>query len=606
MKRCRILGAVAGAAAALLAAAHALAGAAAPGEPAAPRGALAADSLLVPTETFVLTREDLVCFNVHTLEDLLLLVPGVSWWREGPPTAAGGFSIEGRGGRGVTLLVNGAPVLDTYRLEAFTRMLPLSRLERVEIVYSGSPGWSGDASTRGFINLVIEEGGREAPTARLNFTYGGSERRARRAWFATPRAHASGVIAYDEYLQDAVECIPALPGRLTGAYDGRAVLGEILFEPPGGDRVAVRLRRFEDTDVGTAASSVEDVRWSGLSTAISYGRGPLSVSLDRQTLLLSRRRVKERTYSLAGRARLAGSLGPLAIRAFAVAERVEFEHAVRGVPFDPSYARFEGGAILGGALPTGVTWRAGAWGGTHDDVGAYAGGELALAKAWSASLSQDIVLARRLRLPSAEELYQPVITTISGGDTLSTSGDAGLGPELFDEITLGLRVPHLSIALFGRDESSLIALSGSPASVYRSAGSGAVTGARARFDASRRLLGVDCRVAAGAEGYRDRETLAAGVPEYRATGEIVLSRRVFRNTELLSVAFISEVAGRRAWPETVLPSYHAHRLSATMTIMGAHVTFEIRNLFDARYETVPGYTMPGRWYAIGLVWDLID
>ena len=576
------------------------------GADAAPRGALAADSLLVPTETFVLTRDDLAHFNVHTLDDLLLLVPGVSWWREGPPTADGGFSIEGRRGRGVTLLMNGTPVLDTYRLEAFARALPLSRLERVEVVYSGSPGWSGDASSRGFINLVMEEGGREAPASRLNFTYGGSERRARRAWFATPRAHVSGAIAYDEYLQDAVECMPALPGRLTGKYDGRSVLGEILFEPPSGDRVAVRLRRFEDTYVGTAASSVEDVRWSGLATTISYGRGPLSISLDRQALLLSRRRAKERTYTLTGRARLAGSIGPLAIRAFAVAERAEFEHAVRGVSFDPSYVRFEGGAILGGALPTGVTWRAGGWGGSHEDVGAYAGGELAIAKRWSAALSQDLVIARRLRVPSAEELYQPVIVTVAGGDTLSTAGDAGLAPEVFDEVSLGLSVPHVSMSLFGRDESSLISLVGSPAAVYRGAGSGAVTGARARFDASRRVLGVDVRLAAGAEGYRDRETLAEGVPRYRATGEIAFSRRVFKNTELLSIAFISEVAGRRAWPETTLPSYHTHRLSAMMTVMKARVTFEISNLFAAEYETVPGYTMPGRFYAIGLVWELLD
>jgi outer membrane cobalamin receptor len=589
------------AAIAAIAAAHAI-----PAVSAARPGSIAADSLLMPTEAFVLTRDDLADRNIHTIDDIIALLPGVFRWREGPAGAYEGFSVEGRSPRGVNFFVNGHPVVDPYRLEAIMRFLPLSRLERIEVVYSGSPAFTGDLSSRGAVNLVIEEGGREAPTSELNFTYGGAKRRARRAWFASPRAHAGGALAYDEYLQDGIECIPGLPGRIVGKYDSRSILAELFFERDPGENLLVRFHRYEDTSVGTIVGSQEDVRWSGFASLVSYRRRSLEVSVREQVLKLSRWWTDLDAAVLAGSARWSGSAGPVGVRAFATVEDARFENEIQGAAFGPSYRRFEGGAAFGGALPSGVNWRLGAWGGRHDGVGAYGGGEAALGKAWSESVSQDIVVARRLRVPSAQELYQPAIARVPGADTFSTAGAADLAPEISNEISLGFRAPHLALSLFGRSESSLITLAGGSRAVYRSTGSGLVAGARGRLEAGRRILGVDCALAVSGEAYPEREALADGVPAYRALAEIGFKRRILGGTELLSAGLAAEFAGKRSWPAGELPPYRVLDLRSSLTIMSARVSFELRNLLDEPYETAAGFRMPGRYYTIGVFWELLD
>ncbi len=588
----------------------ALAAAAASGAPdpclAAAGGSMAADTLLMPTEAFVLMRSDLASLNIHTLDDVLALVPGVNRWREGTAGAYTGFSVEGRSSRGVNLFVNGYPVVDPYRLEALVRFLPLSRLERVEVLYSGSPAFTGDLSSRGAVNLVIEEGGREAPASRLNFTYGEARRRARRAWFATPDAHIGGVLAYDEYLQDGIECVPALPGRVVGKYDCRSVLAELFFKPAPAENVLVRFQRYEDTSVGTILGSQEDVRWSGFASLVSYRRPSLEVSVRQSVLRLHRFSTDLDAAAVAASARWSGSAGPVGARVFATAEEARFENEIGGAAFSPSFGRFEGGTAIGGALPSGVKWRLGAWGGYHGEVGEYSGGEMALAKSWSPRVSQDLVIARRLRLPSAEELYLPGMVLVSGGDTLAIAGNADLAPEISDEISLGLRVPHVSLAFFGRSESSRILLAGGESAAYGPAGSDLVAGARGRADAAWKVLGFDCALSLGGEGYAEREALASGVPEYRILGEFGLGRRLFDGKELLTAGISAELAGRRAWPDETLPVYRVLDFKSSLTIMSARVSFEMRNLLDEQYETVPGFTMPGRHYTIGVFWELSD
>jgi hypothetical protein len=586
-------------------------------------GSIAGDPLLMPTEVFVLTRADLIERNVHTFDDILQLLPGVWMWREGPHDADGGFSIDGRTYRGMNLLVNGVPSVDGYTLESLTRFLPLSRLLRVEVCYSGSPCLSGDLSSRGFINVVLEEGGRESPASEIDFTYGTSNRRVRRAWFATPRAHMSAAIAYDEYLQDPVNAYPANPDRRLGLDDMRSVLGEISMRTAAGDEVRIALQRYEESYVGTSYPGVdlEDVRRSGFGSEIGYRRSGFSSSVTQRVLDLSRisGRIRERTVG--GDARWSGRALGLEIRAFFSGTRSEFENDYRwtlpgpvggGVArFTPSLNLVEGGLALGGRPASGVTWRFGAFGGRHSAVGRYGGAEVAVGKAWSDRLSQDVVLARRVRVPSAEELFQPLLARSFDGVPDTTSGNAGLVPELSDELSLGFRLGGVSLALFGRDEKSRIVLAAADSTghsrVYRSdEGGGTVAGARGRFSGGMRILGFDCRLTAGIEGYPERGALADGVPVYRAMGEVGVQRRLFQDTELFSLKLDSEAVGRRWWGGAALPPYRVFNLSASISIMSARVIYEYKNLLNERYETFPGYTMPMRHYIIGVFWELLD
>lgn len=569
-------------------------------------GSCLGDSLLTPTEYFVLTREDLIERNVHSLDDILTLLPGVVLWREGPTAAYGGFSIDGRSSRGVNLFVNGSPSVDRYTLESLSRFIPLSRLLRVEVVYSGSPYLTGDLSSCGAINIVLEEEGREGPTSEANFTYGGSNRRARRAWFASPRAHIGGALAYDEYLQDAAESYPAIPGRLLGGYDMRSVLEDLVIHTSAGDDVLLRFQRYEDSYVGTALRSDEDVRWSGFASEITYRRAGFSGTLRQQALLLSRRAGKLRRHTLDGAARWSGTFGRLAIRAFATADRSEFDNQLWGVFFDPSYTRVEGGVVLGAKLPSNVSCRFGLFGGHHSVVGNYGSTEAAIAKIWSRRFSQDVILARRLRIPSAQELFQPETQALMNGDVVATSGNASLSPEVTDELSISVRFLDFSLSLFGRNEKSRILLSGVDPAVYRGEGSGRVAGARGRFAAIKNILGFGCSLSLGLEAFPERSGLAPGIPTYRALGEVGVQHRIFKGSELVSIKLNSEAAGERSWNGTKLGTYRVYDFSASLSIMSARVSFNFNNILDAKYETVPGFQMPRRHYLIGVFWELFD
>jgi outer membrane cobalamin receptor len=253
-----------------------------------------------------------------------------------------------------------------------------------------------------------------------------------------------------------------------------------------------------------------------------------------------------------------------------------------------------------------VTWRLGAFGGRHSDVGAYGSAEVALGKAWSGAFSQDVVLARRVRIPSAEELYQPALTRTFDGAAIATTGNPDLVPEISNELSLGFKYSNVSLSLFGRDEESLIVLSGADSAVYRSEGSGRAAGARARFAGRARLAGFDCFLSVAAEGYPERGSLADGVPEYRAIGEAGLQRWLFGASELLSLKIGSEASGTRQWGATKLPAYQVFNLSASISIMSARVIYEYRNFLNEEYETVPGYTMPMRHWLIGFFWEILD
>jgi len=571
-----------------------------------PPGSILGDSLRMPTETFVFTRADLIERNVHTLDDILRFLPGVSFVREGPPAADGGFSIDGRASRGMNLLVNGTPVVDAFTRESFARFLPLSRILRVEVVYSGSPALTGDLSSAGAINIVLEEGGREGPSAEVAFTYGGSKERARRVWFATPKAHVSAMLAYDEYLQDARESYPSIPRRLLGNYHMRSVLCELSFMTDAGENAIVRFQRFEDSYAGTSYRSDEEVRWSGYRSEMVYRRGGFSGSLRQQALLFSRRAGKLREHTLGASARWGGSIGALGVRAFASWERSAFDQILWGEDFAPAWRRIEGGAVLGGAIPPLITWRAGFFGGDHNTAGRYGGAELALARAWSERFSQDVVIARRLRLPSAEELFQPVLPRTISGEELATVGNASLSPEVSDELAIGARYANFTCSIFGRDEKSRIVLSGSNPAAYQSEGTGKVAGVRALYRGSRSILGFDCMLGISLDAFPERSGIAPGVPRYSARGEVGFRRPVFGGTEFFSVKLNTEAAGERAWGATELAAYQVHDFSASLSIMSGRVSFEYRNILDAKYETVPGFEMPQRHYVIGVYWELFD
>jgi outer membrane receptor protein involved in Fe transport len=576
-----------------------------------------ADSLALPGEVFVLTAEDLARLDINTIEDIIALLPGVSLWQDGPPGSRTAFSVDGRSWKGVTLLVNGVPCVEPYSGDPLARFLSLSRLRRVEVIYSASPALTGRAAAASVINIVVEEGGRKPPVAAGDFTWGKGGRKSRKAWFSTPDAFLTGTIAYDEYLQDYSESVAERPSALVGLYHGRTVLLDLAMQGESDHRLLLRMRRFEDAYTGTRNwpdvrnnyLPPEEVRYDGYDTELRYLYRGAGISLRQRLVEIDRRAGRTSGLAVSGTVYWAGRLGALTVKGFAGTERISLENRLWSTPFSPELDMIEAGLAAGAGGQSGLRWRAGISGGWLDGPGGYAGAEAALAHGPHTGLNQSLIVARRIRVPTAEELLQPPLERLPDGTEYATAGSTSLGAELCDEVTLALGFPRrISFDLFARRERDRIVFEGSDPAVWSSTGSDDIAGIRGMISGggSTGLFDFDYGWRLAGTWYAEKATLTEGVPSYAARGGLWLSRPSFRATEMLILRIDALESGERRWGEVVLDRFMTLDLSVSLTVIGAVVRFEMKNALDEQYETVPGMLMPARNYRFGINWHLFD
>jgi hypothetical protein len=574
------------------------------------------DSLTFPGEIFVITADELARYDINTLEDIFKLIPGVSYWQEGTPGARSGFSVDGRTWKGVTLLVNGIPFHDPYNDEHISRFLNLSRLKRIEVVYDSSPTLTGRTSSGSLINVVIEEGGRKPPVTAGDFSWGGNARKSRKAWFSTPDAYISATIAYDEYLQNALEGLSLHPNYLLGKYKSRSVLMDLTLGSGPDGRMLVRVRSFEDAYTGTGnwperrepAYPPEEVRYSGFDSEIRYVRSRLAVSLRQRMVEMRRKAGWTSGLVFSGSLSWSGTLGSMLVKGYMTGERTTLENRLWDELFDPRVDRAEAG-LTGGVKGRGLIWRIGLSGGWMTDIDFFFGGETGLSHGDESGFHQTVMIARRVRTPTPAELYQPVMDRTIDGTELVTSGNAGLGYERSDEISIGGGYgKRVSLDLFARRERGRIVLRGSAPAIYSSAGDDDVIGVRARLGGtgSIHLFGFEYGYALSGAYYLDRAEITHSVPEYSVKLGAWLSRLSFKKTERFVLRLDMAEVGKSLHGQERLGRYFLADVSASITVMGAIVKFEVLNILDEKYETVPGYFMPERHYRFGINWQLFD
>jgi hypothetical protein len=576
----------------------------------------AGDTLALPGEVFVLTAEELARFNINTIEDIIEHLPGVSVLQNGPPGSRTLYTIDGRTIKGMTMLVNGVPFNDPYNEDPLAGFLALSRVRRIEVIYSSSPSLTGRASSGGVINIVVEEGGRKPPITAGDFTWGGNGRKSRKAWFSSPDAFINGTITYDEYMQDYFESVVDEPSALIGQYNSRAVNLELTLRGKAGDRVLVRLRTFEGSYTGTRnwpewrdpMRPPESIRASGMDSEIRYVRGGAEVSLRQRLVEIRRKAGWTSGLVFGGSVTWHGFAGATAVKGFVSAERAAFENRLWGELFSPDVDRAEGGLTLGGEAGA-LRWRGGVSAGSMTASGFFAGGEMALSRGNESGLYQTLMAARRVRTPTTEELYQPELGRTPDGTVLGTMGNPGLGHETSDEISLSLGYgTAVTTDIFVRFERSRISLEGSDPAVYISDGRDDVIGLRASLkgDGSTGVASFDYGWRLTGYWFADRAEITPGVPEYHVRGGIWLSRLSFKRTELFTIGIDASETGSRLFPGMELDRYTLLDFSLSLTVLGAVARFEMKNILDEKYETVPGMYMPGRHYRFGINWRLFN
>lgn len=579
-----------------------------------PIGSVLADSLSFPGEVYVLTADELADYNINTVEDILEMLPGLSFWRKGPEGSTVAFSVDGQSSRGITLLVNGVPFTDPYNDGPLLRFVPLSRLIQVEVIFSGSAGVSGVFCPGGLVNIVIEEGGRQGPITVADFTNGHLARRSRRIWFSSPGSSINVTFAYDEYLQDASRSLSESGSGLIGLYNSRSILAELSLTTDDDHHLLLRIQKYDDSYKGSmlypAVPSIgykgEGIGYNGFDSQLRYSRGAFSVLLRQRVLEMKRYSGRISGHLLGGSVKWDASVRELSVKTFINARAVSFENRLWGEYFHPEYSLAEGGVAVAGSISK-YMWRGGLYGCYHSETGLWLGGEMGISRGNGNGAYQWLKFSRRSRVPAAEELFQPELNQTIEGDFFSSVGNTELDLEKTDEVSLGFGFSEeLSVDIFVRKERRRIIFDqGSPA-VYKSTGDDEVAGVRSGYRGDARLFGTGIGYSIGVEYFGKRSEYTPGVPEYRFMGNLRLKRRFFKDTETLSLLLSACHVGPRNWAESLLERYSVLNASFSMTVMSATVRFEMRNILDTRYETVPGYWMPERHFRMGVIWNILD
>ena len=227
----------------------------------------------------------------------------------------------------------------------------------------------------------------------------------------------------------------------------------------------------------------------------------------------------------------------------------------------------------------------------------------------SMGLYQTLIVARRVRTPTTEELFQPELEYLPAVIRSVQRGIPASGTRRRMRCRSPLdTAPPVTTDIFARFERSRIMLEGSDPATYMSDGSDDVFGLRAsmRGGGSTHIASFDYHWRLTGYWFADRAEITPGVPEYYVRGGFFLSRPSFKKTELFTIGVFASETGSRHFPGIELERYTLLDLSASLTIMGVVARFEMKNMLDEKYETVPGMYMPGTHYRFGLNWRLFD
>ncbi len=559
------------------------------------------DSLLMPGDIYVIEWEYLRRLNIDTFDDILQIAPGVSSWREGVPGSTTGFSVDGSK---TALLVNGRLTDNIYTSEPLEKYVDLGRMIRVEVIRRGLFSLTGEIGSGNAINLVVERGGRESPFTRADFTYGGSNRRARRIWFSTPRSHVSAAISYNEYLQDAIEALDYGQNRLIGDDHMKSVSFDLSL---GGDRGAlVHLTRFEDSFNRTACLRSEDIRTSGFDSWIDYSGSGFRGSVRHRGI--ERLRASGRMTGLCSSLglELDRSLGNLHLRTFLKGRNYLFENRFSGVETDPEIHNYFGGATLFSRLAGHFPLRGSVFLGDHSVSGNYLGWEMGAAREGGGGSYQSLTLSRKPQLPSAAMFFHPV-SGLSAPECFDivSAGSGGLNPQMVEEVSAESSSGFgLILNLFYRRIHDLIEPEGPAGAFGNAPGFEEVSGIRARFGEDLSWRRFTLELEAGGEYFFETGGIGAGVPEYTATGNLYLRFPMFRRTEIMTLHLNSMAFGRRHWYGEYTDSDSVHNFSLSLTLMSAVIRFQYKNILDTEYQTVPGFNMAERHFRVGILWNL--
>ncbi|MGA1824296.1 MAG: TonB-dependent receptor plug domain-containing protein [bacterium] len=124
----------------------------------------------------VITAEKIEKLKAHTLGDVLNTITGIQIYKTGGHGSADDMAIQGSQTHHVLLMIDGMRVNTLLNNYAFTGIMPVQNIERIEII-KGPASSSWGSALGGIVNVITKSfPSVEAPETSLSVSYGGKQK----------------------------------------------------------------------------------------------------------------------------------------------------------------------------------------------------------------------------------------------------------------------------------------------------------------------------------------------------------------------------------------------------------------------------------------------
>lgn len=220
---------------------------------------------LTPTSTLdfpgsvqVLDRSDFHSLNAWTLDDALKYAPGVFLQPSGGTVLRP--SIRGAGSRGTLLLIDGRRLAQGYRGNIDVGQIPVSMIERVEIVRGPTSSIYGPDAQAGVVNIITRKSvqGRNDGEATLGLGLGDAPWRDGDFRIGLCRGNLSSVTGLSLRNEESYADIPGV-SDLTDDVDLVAFRNNLLIESENSLRSEISIGTTFHTRAGLRNGTVRDM-----------------------------------------------------------------------------------------------------------------------------------------------------------------------------------------------------------------------------------------------------------------------------------------------------------------------------------------------------------
>lgn len=180
------------------------------------------------SSTTLITREDIEASNASTLEELLKTVPGLDVIHSGPYGKNTSIYMRGTNSSHILTLVNGIKTYSATSGGTAYQHIPLSQIDRIEIVRGPRSGLYGSEAIGGVIQIFTRKG-QETSTASFDIEQGANNTSKLEAGFSGRKGKLGYSLFASQFNTDGIDSIQHTTANDTDGYDQKSLSTNLSY-----------------------------------------------------------------------------------------------------------------------------------------------------------------------------------------------------------------------------------------------------------------------------------------------------------------------------------------------------------------------------------------